>query len=86
MAIQSSLGPSEVTRLKDLVFDGVKSLEEIDSLREGMNDTIKAISEELNLPAKLLKRVITTSHKGNFAELEEELEDLDKLLQATGKK
>ena len=86
MSIQSSLGPSEVTRLKDLVFDGVKSLEEIESLREGMNDTIKAISEELNLPAKLLKRVITTAHKGNFAELEEELGDLDKLLKATGKK
>ena len=85
MAI-NSLGPSEIQRLRDLVYDGVQSLSEIEAIRSGMSDTIKCISEELQLPAKLLKKVITTAHKGNYAELEAELQDLDSLLQATGKK
>jgi len=86
MAINKQLGPAEITRLKDLVFDGVRTLDEITSLREGMADTVKAISSELDLPAPLLKKVISAAHKGNYAELESELNDVETLLQAVGKK
>lgn len=86
MALPASFGPSEVTRLKALVDDGVQTLNEIESLKEGISDTIKAISEELNIPVKLLKKVITTAQKGNFSEHEEEMSDLEKLLVAVGKK
>ena len=86
MALPASFGPSEVTRLKDLVYDGVKTLEEVESLRDGLNDTVKAISEELNIPAKLLKKVITVAHKGNYSDYEAELSELEKILIAVGKK
>jgi hypothetical protein len=86
MALQTTLGPAEITRLKDLVVDGVRTLEEITSLRDGMSDTVKAISEELQIPAPLLKKVISAAHKGNYAELESELKDVETLLQAVGRK
>jgi hypothetical protein len=81
-----TLGPSELQRLKDLIFDGVRTLEEIESLRLGMADTLKAVGEELQIPTKLLKKVISTSHKGNYTELETELEEIEQLLQVSGRK
>lgn len=86
MSLPSSLGPSEVQRLKDLIHDGVKTQEEIESLREGIADTINAIAEELQIPAKLLKKVISIAHKGNFAEHESELKDLEEILSKVGRK
>jgi len=86
MALQTKLGPAEITRLKDLIYDGVKTKEEITSLTEGMNDTVKAISEELQIPAGILKKAINTAAKGNFSELESELGDLEQILKAVGRK
>ena len=85
-SLPASYGPAEIQRLKDLISDGVKTLEEVDSLREGFNDTVKAISEELDIPAKLLKKAIVTAQKGNFSEHEAELSELEKILKATGRK
>jgi hypothetical protein len=86
MSLKQQLGPSEITRLKDLVMDGVKCQEEIESMKEGMTDTIKAISEELDIPAKLLKKAISIAYKHNFADHEEELSTLDEILTAIGQK
>lgn len=86
MTLTNTLGPSEITRLKELIDEGVKTQSEIESLREGITETVKAIAEELNIPAKLLKKAISTAHKGNFKEHEEELNDLERILQATGRK
>lgn len=84
--LPASFGPAEIQRLKDLIDDGIKTTEEIESLREGMADTIRAISEELELPAKLLKKAISVAHKGSYSEEEEAVQDLEKILKAVGKK
>ena len=86
MALPASFGPQEVSRLKDLINDGVKTLIEISSLREGMNDTISSIGEELQIPPKLLKKAIAIVHKGKFSDCEEELADLERVLSASGNK
>ena len=86
MALQSQLGPSEISRLKDLVFEGVRTYEEIEALKAGISDTVIAVAEELQLSAKLLKRVISTAHKGNYADLESELGEVETLLKAIGRK
>jgi hypothetical protein len=86
MALPASFGPAEIKRLKDLIYDGVKTKEEITSLTEGMNDTVKAIAEELQIPAGLLKKAINVAHKGNYADVESELADLEKILVAVGRK
>lgn len=86
MSLKQPLGPSEITRLKDLVFEGVKCQEEIESMRAGMSDTVKAISEELDIPAKLLKKAISIAYKHDFADQEDELSTLDEILSAIGQK
>lgn len=86
MALPASFGPAEIKRLKDLIYDGVKTKEEIQSLTEGMADTIKAISAELDIPAHLLKKAISLAHKGNYSEAESELKDLEQILTAVGRR
>ncbi len=84
--LSNSLGPNEIQRLKDLIYDGVKTKEEIQTLKEGMSDTVKAISEELQLPASLLKKAIDIAFKGDFEKHKNELDELDEILSKTGRK
>jgi hypothetical protein len=86
MAIPATFGPSEIQRLKDIIYDGVRTMEEIESLKLGISDTITAVSEELQIPAKLLKKAISVSHKGNFNDCETELAELARILDAVGRK
>ena len=74
------LSGQEIDRLKALVLDGVQTLQEIQSLKENIKDACDAISEEFNIPAKLLKKAIDCSFKGNFSDHETELKDLETLL------
>lgn len=80
------LGPSEITRLKDLLFDTVRTLEEIQTLREGMKDTLESVSSELQIPASLLKKAANMMHKGDYNKHEEELKELEQILTAAGQK
>jgi hypothetical protein len=84
--ITTVLGPSEIARLKDLIFEGINVKTEIQSLNEGLSDMVKSIGNELNIPTKLLKKTITVAFKQNFKDCEEELGDLDTLLAAVDKK
>ena len=81
----NQLGPSEIERLKALILDGVATTEEIQTLREGLSDTIRCLADELQIPVKLLKKAISVSHKGNYSECAEDLADLEKILDAVGR-
>jgi hypothetical protein len=39
----------DIIRLKTLVNEGCEVLQEMDALKEGLNDTVKHIAEELNI-------------------------------------
>ena len=66
--LPESFDAATITRLKDVVYEGVRTQEEIETLRAGISDVCKSIAEELNIPAKLLKKVISIAHKNNYAE------------------
>jgi hypothetical protein len=84
--LQQPLGLAEITRLKEIVDEAVKTYDEIESLREGISETIDAVSEELNIPNKLLKKAVTIVRKGSFKDEEDELSTLDQILTAIGRK
>jgi len=86
MAFVDNLGSTEVTRLKEILTDGVRTLEEINTLKEGLKDTLTAIAEEMNIPKKLLTKAVNIAHKGNFKDVEDEMAEIESLLTKTGKK
>ena len=72
-------------KLKQLVNEGISVLQEVDTLNEGLNDTIKAIAEELEIKPSILKKAIKVAHKQRLNETNEENEELNTILETVGK-
>lgn len=73
------------TKLKQLVNEGISVLQEVDTLNEGLNDTIKAIAEELEVKPSILKKAIKVAHKQRLQTTNEENEELNTILETVGK-
>lgn len=72
-------------KLKQLVNEGISVLQEVDTLNEGLNDTIKAIAEELEVKPSVLKKAIKVAHKQRLQSTNEENEELNTILETVGK-
>ena len=78
------ISEADKTRLKHLVSEGVRVKEDVDSLNEGLKETVKAISEELDLKPSLLNKAIRIAYKGDLQVHTDELEDIEMILGAIG--
>lgn len=74
----------DVLRLKDLVKEGCVVKQEVKDLSEGLNETVKSIAEEMEIPAAQLKKVITTAFKNSRLSDEEKYAELEDLLDTIG--
>lgn len=75
----------EKAKLTQLVNEGLTVMQEVDDLNEGLNDTIKAIAEEMQIKPAVLKKAIRTAHKGNFEENADDYGSLENILATVGK-
>jgi transposase-like protein len=76
----------EKAKLVQLINEGIRVLQEVTDLQEGLRDTVKAIAEELNVKPSLLSKAIKTAHKSSFTEQQSEMEDLETILITVGRK
>lgn len=72
-------------KLTQLLNEGGKVLHEIDTLNEGLNETIKALAEELNIKSSVLKKAVKIAHKAEFHKTQREQELLENILITAGK-
>jgi transposase-like protein len=72
-------------KLTQLINEGMSVMHEIDSLNEGLNDTVKAIAEELEIKPSVLKKAIRVAHKSKLSETNQENEELNTILETVGK-
>lgn len=72
-------------KLKHLINEGIAVKSEIETLNGGLNDTVKAIAEELDIKPSVLKKAINTAYKSNFHQATEEFELLENILVSTGR-
>jgi hypothetical protein len=73
------------TKLTQLINEGMNVLQEVETLNEGLNDTVKAIAEELEIKPSILKKAIRVAHKQRLNETNEENEELNTILETVGK-
>ena len=59
-------GQDEKAKLERLVNEGATVLQEINDLQEGLKETVKAVSEELNVKTALINKAIKAAHKGDW--------------------
>jgi len=76
---------TEIKKLKEIVTEGVQVQSEIDTLKEGLSDTVKAIAEEMDLKPAVLNKAIRTAYKADLEKKREALGDLEDILVAVGR-
>jgi len=83
MAVEQ-LGPSEVQKLRELIVEGNKTQEEIQSLRESLSETVACVAEELSIPKAQITKAMKIAFKGKFSDEEHQLQQIGEILSKTG--
>jgi len=81
-----TIGPEQKAKLMTLIQEGSKVMQEIDDLKGGLGDTVKAIAQELDIKPTLLSKAIRIAYKQSFQEELHDFEELEAILDAVGKK
>ncbi|CAB4130219.1 hypothetical protein UFOVP116_329 [uncultured Caudovirales phage] len=84
MSERSFNGDAKI-KLTQIINEGMVVLHEIDDLTAGLNDTIKAIAEELEIKPAILKKAIKIAHKANLGDTNKDHSDLNSILEAVGR-
>ena len=74
------------TKLTQIINEGIQVKQEIEDLNAGLNDTVKAIAEEMDIKASILKKAIAVAHKATFNDEFEKFDALETILDVVGKK
>ena len=77
--------PEEKTKLTTLINEGITVMQEIQDLREGLSDTVKAIAEEMQLKPSILQKAIKVAYKSDLKREQENLDTLETILATVGK-
>ena len=72
-------------KLVQIINEGMQVMHEIDTLQGGLNDTVKAIAEELEVKPAILKKAIKLAHKAEFGKEKQDHETLETILETVGK-
>jgi transposase-like protein len=73
----------ERTKLKQLMSESISVMTEVEVLTGGLNDTIAAIAEEMNIKPTLLKKAIKMAQKRDFDKAREDLDIIESILNST---
>jgi transposase-like protein len=76
---------AEKEKLIQLIKQGSQVLSEVDDLKEGLKDTVKAIAEELELKPAIINKAISIAHRDNYKTVADNMDLLDSILTAAGK-
>ena len=80
-----TFNPTEIAKLKQLMNEGIQVTGEIEALREGLKDTVKAISEEMDMKPATLNKAIRIAYKNEFAQVQDSFSAVEEVLQAVGR-
>lgn len=72
-------------KLTQLINEGIAVTHEIETLREGLSETIKSMAEELEVKPSVIKKAIRIAHKSSLGETNSENELLNTILETVGK-
>jgi phage host-nuclease inhibitor protein Gam len=82
---QTMFSSDQKLKLQQLISEGMQIMNEVETLNGGLSDTIKAMAEEMNIKATVLKKAIRVAHKMQFGETQRDHELLENILTTVGK-
>ena len=78
-------GSEQKAKLTQLINEGMQVMQEVEDLNAGLNDTIKAIAEEIEIKPAILKKAIRIAHKAELGKANADHEALNTILESVGK-
>jgi uncharacterized membrane protein YgcG len=85
MSNNRTFNTAETAKLNQIINEGMQVTMEIETLTGGLNDTIKAVAEELDIKPNILKKAIKLAHKSEFGREQQDHELLEQILTTVGK-
>jgi hypothetical protein len=79
-----AFGAPEQAKIKQIVAEGMTVMQEIQDLREGLNETIKAVAEELEVKPSVIRKAIKVSMKDQWDQVWREFDDLETIVDISG--
>ena len=76
---------SEITKLKQIINEGIQVTSEVETLKGGLKDTVSAVAEELDMKPATINKAIRIAYKQEFAKVSDDFSELEELLAAVGK-
>lgn len=80
-----SFTAEQKAKLTQIINEGMQVMMEVETLNEGLNDTIKAVAEELEIKPAILKKAVKLAHKASFGQEQQDHELLENILVTVGK-
>ena len=72
-------------KLTQIMNEGIAVLTEIEDLNAGLNDTIKAVAEEMEIKPAILKKAIKIAQKSKLGETNQDHDELNTILETVGR-
>jgi len=85
MAFNRTFNAEEKARLKKLIDEGMQVTYEMETLKEGLRETVKAIAEEMDLKPGVLNKAIRIAHKASFQDEYDKFDELETILETVGR-
>ena len=82
--MSKAYGAPEQAKIKQIIAEGVTVMQEISDLNAGLNDTIKAVAEELDVKPSVIKRAIKIALKDRWDQVFREFDDLETIVDISG--
>jgi predicted regulator of amino acid metabolism with ACT domain len=79
-----AFGAPEQAKIKQIIAEGVTVMQEISDLTEGLNDTIKAVAEELEVKPGVIRKAIKIAQKDTWDQVFREFDDLETIVDISG--
>ena len=79
-----AFGAPEQAKIKQIVSEGVTVMQEIQDLTEGLNETIKAVAEELEVRLSVIRNAISIALKDQWDQVFREFDDLETIVDISG--
>jgi hypothetical protein len=80
-----SFSSEQKVKLTQIINEGMQVMHEVETLKAGLSDTIKAIAEEMEIKPNILKKAIRLAHKAEFGKEQQDHELLETILTTVGK-
>ena len=75
----------QTKKLEQIINEGMAVTMEVETLQGGLNDTIKAVAEELEIKPAILKKAIKIAQKSKLTDTNADHEELNSILETVGR-